>query len=201
MKAALDNLPEAYPCYVMLMLNCGFRHVDVSELQWSDLRLSEERLVIQRNKLNQQDTAPVVSYPLWDTTIELIERHKSDHEKFVFTNHAGNQVEDSIKTWWGRNRDKYGLGEKRLDYVRKTGSTFVERRERLLDEIYLGESLSTTAKIHYSFNDGEPCKELDKAIAHLGAEFGFCEPPTKTIELTPELMEKLAAAGIELPVN
>jgi len=196
-KTAL-NLPEPYPCYVLLMLNCGFKHNDIASLQWSDLRLNEGRIVIQRKKLEQQYRSPVVSYLLWPKTIELIEQTKSDNANFVFRNRGGGSVEGSIKTWWGRNRDKHGLKGKRLDYLRKTGSTFIAKVERNLDEVYLGETISSVAKRHYSFNDGEVCKALDEGIQQLGAEFGFCEPPTKTIELTPELLRQLEAAGIEI---
>ncbi|MCA8998125.1 MAG: tyrosine-type recombinase/integrase [Planctomycetaceae bacterium] len=182
---------ERYPCYLILMLNCAFRHVDISELRWSDLQLDDGRIVIQRNKLNQQKTAPVISYKLWDRTLELVKATMGRHPEYVFTNRAGGQVGNALRKWWGENRAKYGLDGKRLDFIRKTGSTRVAQFDRNLDEVYLGESLSTTARIHYSFNDGEPCQSLDDGLAHLGAELGFCDPPNKTIELTPELIEKL----------
>lgn len=193
---AVNKLPCPYNCYVVLMLNCGFRHVDLSELRWEDWHQDKNRIVIQRNKLNQQDSAPVVSYKLWDHTIQVLEQAKSRHPEFIFVNSRGGQVEGSIKIWWKRNKKKYG--GKRLDYIRKTGSTEIANHDRTLDELYLGEALSTTARIHYSFTDGEPCEALDGGLAHLGAKFGFCDLPAKTITLTPELLKKLTAAGIEV---
>ena len=83
-----------------------------------------------------------------------------------------------------------------MDYLRKTGSTIIAQYDRGLDSFYLGEALNETAKIHYSFTDGEPCPHLDKAIKHLGSKFGLCEAPGKTVELTPEIIEALKQLGV-----
>ncbi|MHC2067588.1 tyrosine-type recombinase/integrase [Bremerella sp. T1] len=198
---ALEQFPETYGCFLLLMLNCGFRHSDISNLRHDDLDLENGRLIYQREKLNQQLTAPVVNYKLWAKTIAAIREAKSDDPVYVFRNASGGPVEDSMKSWWKRwqraNADN-PLASKRWDYLRKTGSTIVARYDNGLDEIYLAESLSTTAKIHYTFTDGEPCEKLDKAIAYLGSEFGFCDPPAKTIELTPEIVKALAKAKIKV---
>lgn len=197
-RHAIEVLPKRYSAYLMLMLNCAFRHVDISELRWSDLRLDQGRIIIQRNKLNQQASAPVISYPLFDKTVELVKETMGDHAEFVFTNETGGQVEGAIKLWWKRNSQKHGLEGKRLDFIRKTGSTVISRYDHNLDEMYLGETLSTTAKVHYSFRDGEPCQKLDDGIAQLGAEFGFCESPVKRISLTKEVLAELERAGVDL---
>lgn len=195
---AINDLPAPYNCYVLLMLNCGFRHQDLSQLQHFDLHLVDKRIIIQREKLNQKDTAPVIAYPLWDKTIDMIQDNISDNPKFVFVNERGGQVRNSLKSWWKRNKEHYGLGHKRLDFLRKTGSTIVAKHNKDMDEFYLGESLKTTSRIHYSFTDGEPMKELDDAIMMMGSRFGFAEPPHKTITLTPDMLAKLEAAGIEV---
>jgi hypothetical protein len=64
-----------------------------------------------------------------------------------------------------------------------------------LDELYLGECLSTTARIHYSFNDGEPGEALDNGLQSLGTQFGFAEQPAKAVTLTPEMIQALQKAG------
>ena len=195
---AIAVLPKPYPAYLMLMMNCGFRHVDLSQLRWVDLHLDLNRLVIQRNKLNQQETAPVVSYPLWNKTVELLIDAASTDPVYVFRNQEGGSVENSIKVWWKRNAVKHELGHKRLDFIRKTGATMIARIDSSMDDMYLGETLSTTAKVHYSFHDGEPCRGLDDAIGQMGSLFGFSEAPLKTVTLTQEIMAKLAAAGIDV---
>jgi integrase len=195
-QKAISDLPSPYPCYLLLMLNCGFRHTDISNLTQFDLRLNQQRIVIQRQKLNQEETAPVISYRLWDKTAELLKEKVNDHEEFIFANSTGGQVESSIKTWWKRNRAEYGLADKRLDYLRKTGSTIICKMDRNLDSFYLGECLNDTAKINYSFTDGEPCESLDNAIQNLGSQFGFCDPPKQRVELTPEMVQVLQKAGL-----
>ncbi len=191
-------LPSPFNCYLLLMLNCGFRHVDISHLRKTDLDFDAGRLNIQRQKLNQLDKAPVINYKLWKSTIDALTECIDDDEQYeyAFKNNVGGQVENSIINFWKRYRDKYGLAEKRLDFIRKTGSTIIKKFDLGLATFYLGEVLSTTESIHYSFIDGEPLAQLDKATDHLGAEFGLAEQPKKTIELTEDVVQGLKKLGI-----
>ena len=71
---------------------------------------------------------------------------------------------DNLSMYWSRNREKFGLCyTRRLDFIRnwKYDDRTISSRDRVL---YLGESLSSMAALHYNFNDGEPCPELDEAI-------------------------------------
>lgn len=125
----------------------------------------------------------------------------AEHPVYVFRNKAGSAVEQSIKVRWGENRDCLGLAEKRLDYLRKTGSTTVTEYgfsindSGSIDLMYRGETLTETSKKHYSFTDGRPCAILDRSIAYLGSKFGLCSPPGKTIELTSEIIADLQKLG------
>ena len=193
----LAELPDPYPCYLMLMMNCGFRHVDLAELRKVDLRNKEKRIVIQRHKLNQQETAPVISYKLWDKTHALLKKAISTDPVYVFRNSRGGSVEDSIKSWWKDRPDHVAKG-KTLDFIRKTGSTIVAKYDFHLDVMYLGECLTDTAKKHYSFIDGEPCPALDEAIQHLGSVFGFAQKTVRKVKLTPPVIEALTKAGIDV---
>ncbi|QDU94044.1 tyrosine-type recombinase/integrase [Lignipirellula cremea] len=196
---AMTKCPDRVKLYILLCLNCGFRHIDLAHLRHGDIRIEEKRIVIQRKKLNQEMTAPAVSYLLWDRTVELLEEQRADHPLLALVNRDGNQITPSnLSSWWRRYRCNFGLAGKKLASLRKTGSTIVSQFDRGLDTVYLGECLSNTAKIHYSFDDGEPCDQLDKAIQELGSRFGFCEPPAKTVTLTSEVMEKLKLAGIDV---
>jgi len=183
-------------CYVCLMANCAFRHTDLSELTHGDIDLKAGRITIQRNKNNQLNTSPIISYKLWTKTIQLIKKAKSDHPTYLFLNNQGGQIKDSIKSWWWRNRDDLGYADMRLDYIRKSGSTLISKFDRQIDDMYLGENLSTTAKIHYTFTDGEPCQALDDATDYLGSLLGYAEAPVKRVELTPEMLEVLRGAGL-----
>lgn len=179
-------LPEPYRCYCLLFLNCGFRHIDLSYLQQGDIDHDNQRIIIQRQKLNKLDTAPVINYKLWNMTYESLNECRRTVGNLVF-----GSVHDSFKSWWKRN----GLGI-RLDYLRKTGSTIVAEYDRGLDDFYLGECCKNTAKIHYSFNDGEIMPILDRGLEYLGSKFGICDAPAKTVELTPEIIAGLKKMGI-----
>jgi len=180
-------LPEPYRCFCLLFLNCGFRHIDLSHLQHIDIDSDNRRIVIQRHKLNKLETAPVISYKLWDATWDALQANMRTTGSLVF-----GDVHDAFKSWWKDNARSIG----RLDYLRKTGSTIVAQYDRGLDDFYLGECMTTTAKVHYSFNDGEPCEKLDRAIQYLGSKFGLSDAPGKTVELTPEIIEALQKMGI-----
>ena len=185
------QLPEPYNCYCLLMLNCGFRHMDLSHLQQIDIDADDQRIVIQRQKLNKLETAPVISYKLWDATWQSLQDCKRTTGKLVF-----GSVHDAIKSWWKRSREDYGLEHRTLDYLRKTGASSIKPDG--LSDMYLGECLSTTTQINYKFTDGDPCPELDRAIQQLGYKFGLAPEPPKTIELTPEVLAGLRKLGVRV---
>jgi len=206
----IEKVPQPYRCYCVLMLNCGFRSSDLSNLETDDLELDEKRIVIQREKMNQNESSPVVSYLLWDKTIELIKEAMCDDPTYVFQNQRGGRLVvqkhngddvvayDNLSTYWFRNREKFGLAEKRLDFIRKTGSTTIEKHNRGIETLFLGEALGSVARIHYNFNDGEPFPELDDAILHLGATFGFVKKPKKrTLKLSSDVIDSLTEKAKE----
>jgi hypothetical protein len=121
------------------MLNCGFRSADLNSLRREDVHLKVGRIVIQREKMNQNETSPVVNYPLWPITVKLIRDAMADDPVYVFAGRNGNRLivekfigeeprtHDNLSRYWGKKRAGFGLAEKRLDYIRKTRST--ENRE------------------------------------------------------------------------
>lgn len=188
--AKIKTLKHKYQTYCLLMLNCGFRHTDLANLRNTDIRWTEKRIVIQRNKLKKQKTAPVISYKLWDITFQHLSEYQSD-EKLVF-----GQIVRSLQAYWERRGKK--IIDKNMNQLRKTGATIIDAHTRGVSDMYLGESLASTAKVHYVFNDGEPCQALDNAIQQLGFHFGFCEEPKRKVELTPDMILTLKNAGFQI---
>ena len=187
----LTKVPQPYRCYLVLSLNCGFRATDLNALRKDDLHLKIGRLIVQRQKMNQNDSSPVVSYPLWPVTVTLIKEVLSDDPVYVFQGHRGNRlvvqkfnadgepkVHDNLATYWGKNRTEFGLKGKHLDFIRKTGSTEIARSHRGVETLYLGESLVSVPDVHYTFHDGEPYPDLDAAIEQLGMTFGLVSGQT-----------------------
>jgi integrase len=201
---ALKNVPQPFRCYLVLSLNCGFRSTDLNALRKDDLHLKIGRLIIQRQKMNQNETSPVVSYPLWQKTVDLLKEAMSDDPVFVFSGRRGNRlitqkfeggepkIYDNLSLYWNRHRKDFGLDRKRLDYIRKTGATEVQRHNRGIETLYLGEALDEVAKINYAFNDGEPCADLDGAILELGMTFGLVKDARKrSVKMSSELLTSL----------
>ena len=73
-RLVLTKVPQPYRAYLVTMLNCGFRSTDLNALRKEDVHLKIGRIIIQREKMNQNDTSPVVNYPLWPITVQLIQR-------------------------------------------------------------------------------------------------------------------------------
>jgi integrase len=203
-QAVLQNVPQPHRAYLVTMLNCGFRSTDLNALRKDDLDLKNGRITIQREKMNQNETSPVVSYPLWPITVTLIEEAMSDDPVFVFAGRRGGRlvvhkfVDDEPKTYdnlslyWNRHRQEFGLAEKRMDYIRKTGATEIQRINRGIETLYLGETLDEVAKINYSFTDGDPCPDLDEAIQELGVRFGLVKETRKrSVKMSSDVLSKL----------
>ena len=189
-KLTLQLVPEDFQLFLLLMLNCGFTNIDVASLLKSEVRLGEERIVRQRTKTRRHVHPPVVNYKLWPKTLDLLQRHWSEHPTVALTNRRGNPlgvsklVQEAGKTketlWtsvgrrFGQMKEaKPNMPDKQLMFLRKTGSTKLRsNREYLsLDSLYLGHSWATVADKHYNAFDGEPYEPLDEAIKWLGSEF------------------------------
>jgi integrase len=203
-KIVLKNVPQPYRAYLVLMLNAGFRSTDLNALRKDDVHFKIGRITIQREKMNQNEASPVISYPLWPITVELIKEAMSDDPVFMFAGRNGNRLivqkfvgddprsHDNLSRYWGNNREGFGLAEKRLDFIRKTGSTEIERINKGVETLYLGETLSTVQSIHYNFRDGEPCADLDSAIHELGVIFGMVKDTQKRkVALSSSLVHSL----------
>jgi len=162
------SLPDEKALWVLLALNCGFRNTDISHLKWENIK--GDRLLHQRHKLSDFETAPTINYKLWPETLELLKKQKTKGE-LVFLNsnqepyHKEIKIKgvkaayDGIANWWQKNRINYDLP--RLDYLRKTGASFVASKSIALSRVYLAETLQSVEAIHYIFNDGKVNEELD----------------------------------------
>ena len=168
-QKVLASLPEEKRLWILLCINCGFRNTDISHLRWKNIH--GDRLHHQREKLNALETAPVINYRLWPETQKLLKKqqHKSE---LVFLNRFGEPYHkiikikgveaqyDGIANWWQKNRINYDLP--RLDFLRKTGASFVAKTKTSLTRMYLAETLTSVENISYVFNDGEIHDELDQ---------------------------------------
>ena len=58
--------------HILLALNCGFTQIDISELKQDEVDWKAGRIRCKRSKGRKHATVPVVNYPLWPETIQLL---------------------------------------------------------------------------------------------------------------------------------
>ena len=130
---------------------------------------------------------PLVDFPLWPETLELLQKFRSKDKDFVFLNDEGlplwREVEnddkfvrlDNIKSMFFRlQRDKLELSkEDRKDWraLRKTGSSEMEQSKYgRFSEHYLGEAPKNITSRHYVHKNGA---EFDEAVNWLRKQLGI----------------------------
>ncbi len=73
-KTLLDHSSERTQLYLLLMANCGFTQIDLSELRPDQVDWKGGRITRKRSKTEQHESVPEVSYPLWSRTFTLLKR-------------------------------------------------------------------------------------------------------------------------------
>lgn len=174
--------------HILLGLNCGFYPYDISLLKKENVNLAKRTLVHKRSKTKSKSSAPTVTYKLWDETVELLEKYKSNHAEFFLTNAANSQWVrftpksgggykecDSIQQWWQAAVKKTGI-KKPFKTLRKTGAT------RLNDSphagsvsYYLAHTPKTVAGKHYAKGSD---RLLGEALEWLRLDLGIDQLPT-----------------------
>lgn len=61
--------------HLMLMLNCGYTQVDVSDLRRDEVDLKAGTITRKRSKTADEATVPTVTYKLWRSTLALLKQH------------------------------------------------------------------------------------------------------------------------------
>ena len=135
-RTVLENLDDSKErAWILLMLNCCYTQSDVAELL-SDEILDGKRIKRKRTKQAHTDSTPVVDYPLWHETQELLAKYGSKNG-LVFTGPDGSKLvnqnprKDSIAAWWDRFLERLVKDEKiektyTLKQFRKLGRNLLE---------------------------------------------------------------------------
>lgn len=174
-EAALKHLSDKWKCFLLLMLNCGYTQADLEELKHHHYK--NGRIVRKRTKTKRKNP-PVVSYKLWQRTIDAIERVKEQEGDHLLTTERGARIStpvyDNLTRDWMRKRQTIEqLPNKELKGLRKTGATTIKQHPHLgwIRKLYLGQVGDVTDK-HYDAKDGRAYQPLDDAIKYLGEQFG-----------------------------
>jgi integrase len=172
--------------HILLMLNCGFTPSDISTLRDDEIDWDRGRIRRKRSKTRAVKSVPVVDYPLWSRTFELLKEYRSGSEVVLLTKSGRPWIRESIGSD-GKIRSS-NLVKPNLDYLlfktkinkppkalRKTGATLLESHEihsRFVG-LYLGHAPGTIAERYYAAAD---VAGFDKAVKWLEIRLGLVEP-------------------------
>lgn len=172
--------------HLLLMLNCGMRSTDISDLLDAEVDWQEGRIVRKRSKTRKHNAKriPTVNYRLWDETFALLKLHRSGGEVVLRTKSGGlwcwekmvdgkpkPRSSDNIATNYNRLRKSLKITSP-LKAIRSRGASTLESHEYYgrYTIHYLGESPRSIKDKHYA----EPSVDLfDTILNWLGKQFGF----------------------------
>lgn len=177
-RAIIDQAPEPLRLHLLLMANCGMTQKDIADLRHDETVLDTGTITRGRSKTKVQ----VVAYRLWDETLRLLRKHKSDHPRLVLTNSNGDPLwretikpdgkrtkTDNIKSAYNRLELK---DRKPLKTFRASAASMLDNHPefKLYEQHFLGHSPRTVAQKHYVTPSQE---RFDAAVRWLGEQYGF----------------------------
>ncbi len=181
-KRLLGEATGQLKLHILLMLNCGYRSTDISDLRDDQVDWTEGRIKRKRSKTANHQEVPEVDYKLWSETFSLLKRWRSGGEIVLLTRSGKRwswekvgadgktHTTDSIATNFRRLRESLGI-TKSLDKFRKTSASHIEshREYGRYKTHFLGLSPKSIADKHYA----APSKDLfDEIVMWLGKKLG-----------------------------
>ena len=186
LKAVLKSAPEPLRLYLLLMANCGMTQKDVSDLLPREVDWEKGIIKRKRSKTGKSEGVPMVAYPLWSTTFELLKKHGAREGVRVFSAPDGSPLvvddltsddkgnkQDKVKKMWDEWIAKVKLKSVwPLHNIRSTSSSQLDHHNTYgrYAQYFLAQSAKTVAEKHYVVPSQ---KQFDKAVAWLGKQYGF----------------------------
>lgn len=180
-KRLIEAAPGQLKLHVLLMINCGFTQIDISDLKPSEVDWKAGRIKRKRSKTDHEEDVPIVDYPLWPETFALLQEYghrEGDHA--LLTESGRCWVRDYLKPDGRRSKvdniksnfahlKKRGKLNYSLKRLRKTSSTLLGKdHPDSLVTLFLGQSPRTIATRHYQAPDQG---RFDSAVMGLRAAY------------------------------
>ncbi len=191
-KQLYRHAPSRTKLYILLACNCGYTQSDVSALRHDEVDWVAGTITRKRTKTRDHENVPVVCYPLWEPTLQLLRKHRSKHPDLVLTTQAGNPLKrekitkgyrktDAVAKAFQRLAKKADMGQRGYKHFRKTGATLLgeHRDHKAYVGLYLGHAPQSIAERHYA---GYSQELFNEAIEWLGERLGF----VKTASAAPQ---------------
>lgn len=190
-RAAVHAANPPLNIALLLMANCGFTQVDVANLRQGHLDWTRGRLTHRRSKTARYATVPVVVYPLWPETLELLRPYRREGDDLVFRTRQGHPLvhdrvsaegrrgkSDALRLSWERHRKRTGA-HWQLKWIRKTSATLIKGHPVYgrVYEYFLGHAPESVAERHYAAPSPELLLE---AVTWLHTAYGFGEPERRS---------------------
>jgi integrase len=185
-RHVIDEAPGKLKLALLLMVNAGMTQADVSDLRDSEVDWKLGRIIRKRSKTAGIDSVPVVNYPVWSLTFELLKKYRSGGERVLLTESGKPYVRKELVNGKLVKADGFTSNFKHLQrrlkftkpmkLLRKTGASLLESHEvygRLVS-MYLGHSPRSMKDKHYA----APSQALfDEAVKWLGRQLGQAGRP------------------------
>lgn len=186
-----DNASERTRLYALLMLNCGMLPSDIADLkqnEYNGTHITRRRKKTGKKYAGKSNKVPMVSWLLWDTTKQLLDKHRSTNPEWLLVNANGNQIATSkirqdgriglvsnVTTSWNRLTKKMkakGVIVRPLEQLRKTGSSKLESHKDYgrFSQFFLGQAPSSVAEKRYAAPDQDL---FNQAMLWLGEQFNL----------------------------
>jgi integrase len=157
---------------VLLALNCGMTQIDVSDLCHDEVDWEHGRLTRKRSKTAHHARTPVVEYPLWPETFELLKLLRSSDPVRVLVSKSGRPWVNRRET----NVDSIRIEFEKLNpalsfkYLRKSAATMLARHSEYASfaQFFLWHAPTSITDLHYV----KPSQErFDSAVDWLRDQF------------------------------
>jgi len=179
-RLRLDNACPRTRLYLLLMLNCGFTQIDISDLTADEIDFKQGRIIRQRSKTRHEDP-PTVNYLLWDETAKLLKK-EAKRTGQALLNKNGNPLviskvgktgnvfrADGINEAYKYLQTKIDGPRYPLKLYRKTSASMLSsnhEHERYVEH-FLGHRPQSIANLHYvEVNQSR----FDEAVTWLGKQ-------------------------------
>ncbi|WP_417385402.1 tyrosine-type recombinase/integrase [Gimesia sp.] len=182
-KTLMEKASPRTKLYLLLGLNSAMTQIDMAELHPNEVDWKQGIITRKRSKTGNCENVPVVSYPLWPETFELLKQERSDDPDHVLLTREGKLLRtEDIDGGKYKKTDAVRLAIRRLSKkteieftlkaCKKTSASLLRgnRDYQGLQSLFLDHAPQTVAEIHYTT---VPQDLLNEAIAWLGQELGI----------------------------
>ena len=191
-RILFENATGQLKLHLLLMLNCGFTQVDITDLRQAEVDWTGGRITRRRSKATSggYSKAPMVTWHLWPRTFELLQQHRQPGGEIVLLTQEGTPwttrrakgdygftKTDNITSAFRRLLDRLAKSHPgrqfgSLSELRATASTMLDNHETYgrYAQHFLGHSPRSVAQSNYV---SPSQSQFDKALIWLGEQFGF----------------------------